>query len=318
MARLLREHWFLVAYVGILGLAWRWPDGGRTGGLLHLDALRLACIAGIFLCAGLLLSSSQLGTALRDWRAHLRIQGISFVAAPLLGLGLAWVAGRCGLGLAAQTGIVVLACLPTTIGSCVAHTGLACGNQGLALVNSVLGNLAGVVVTPLLVVLCLGRHGTTPFVAIIGQLMLVALLPVLVGQLVRLGCAIWLDRQRRQISVVSGSLLLLIALGIFSDVSHHGLASDGVAVFASAAVLHVLLAGLAWWLGANRSRADRIAITFTAAQKTAALGVPLTTLLFAGDPQLALITLPVVLYHAVQQATGAVGAVLLSRAMNRV
>ena len=313
MVRLLREHWFLAAYVGILGLAWLWPDGGRAGGLLHLDAIRLACVAGIFLCAGLLLPSGQLGAALRDWRAHCRIQGVSFVAAPLLGLGLAWVAGRCGLSLAAQSGLVVLACLPTTIGSCVAHTGMAGGNQGLALVNSVLGNLAGVVVTPLLVVLCLDRHGTTPVATIIGQLMLVALLPVLAGQAARLGCAAFLDRQRSRISVVSGCLLLLIALGIFSDLAHHGLASDGLAVLAAAAVLHGLLAGLGWWIGAGRSRADRIAIAITAAQKTAALGVPLTVLLFAGDPHLALITAPVVLYHAVQQATGAIGAVLLRR-----
>ncbi len=309
----LRRHWFLIAYAGVLALAWLLPDAGRSGGFFHLEAARFWCIAGIFLCAGLVLPASRLGLAMRDGDCYLRIQGVGFVIAPLLGLAVAWIAGLYGLSPAAQTGVIILACLPTTIGSCVAHTGLAGGNQSLALVNSVLGNLAGIVLTPLLVTALTHRHGTTPVATVVAQLALLSLVPVICGQLLRWRWSALLDRIQRNISVISGCLLLLIALGIFSDLAHHGLTSDALAIFTAAVCLHAALATCAWLSGRGRQRADRIAITITGAQKTAALGVPLIGLLFVGDPHVAVIAAPIVLYHAVQQATGAGAAAWFNR-----
>jgi sodium/bile acid cotransporter 7 len=43
-----------------------------------------------------------------------------------------------------------------------------------------------------------------------------------------------------------------------------------------------------------------VAATICASQKTMALGVPLVSLLFAGQGDLSLLTLPLVLYHALQ------------------
>ena len=304
----LRRHWFLAAYLAVLAAALAWPEPGAAGGALHLDVLKRWCIAGIFLCAGLVLPSHRLLGALQAWRTHAMVQGLSFVIAPLLGLAVAWLAGLAGAPAAVQAGLLILACLPTTIGSCVALTGLAGGNQGIALVNSVLGNLLGLAATPLLAALLVGRSGSVPVATVIGQLALLAALPVLLGQLARLRLGALLDRHRARVGIASGVLLLVVLLGIFSDLARSGLGGGALLAALACLVLHLALAAAAWTAAAACARSDRIAIMLTASQKTAALGIPLIGLLFAGDPDLPLLLLPVVVYHIVQMVVGSLAA----------
>lgn len=315
MTALLRTHWFLCAYVAVIALAWLWPGLGRSGGLLHLELARQWLIAGVFLCAGLALPGARLGAAVGAWRAHLAVQGVSFVIAPPLALGLAWLAVRCGLPEAIGAGIVILGCLPTTIGSCVAITGLAGGNQGIALINSVLGNLLGVIVTPLLVLWLAGRTAGVDLAGVVGQLALVAVLPVALGQLARLALARVLDRHKARIGIASGCLLLAIILSIFSDLAGRGLGAGALGVIAVALALHLALLAAGWGAAAlaSRASADRSAIAITASHKTAALGIPLIGLIYAGSPDFAMLVLPVALYHAVQQLIGAGMAPWLKR-----
>ena len=235
------------------------------------------------------------------------IQGSSFVLAPLFGLGLATVLALVDAPVALCAGVLVLACLPTTIGSCVAVTGQAGGNQAIALVNSVLGNLLGIVVTPLLVLWLTGKAGSAPIEKVILDLALLAAAPVVAGQLIRLGLAAWIDAHKPLISYISGSLLLVLIWQLFSEAVHGGMASGLGMALVAAIVFHALMLASAWLLAplAVQSRPDRIAVVATASQKTAALGIPLVTVLYAGDPNLALLTLPVLLYHVVQMITAA-------------
>jgi sodium/bile acid cotransporter 7 len=311
----MRRHWFLISYAAIIAIALALPEVGRSGGWLHLDAAKSWLIAGIFLCAGATLPAQRLAASAGAWRAHLVIQAVCFVAAPALALGLAMAGGWLGLSEPVCTGLIILGCLPTTIGSCVAITGLAGGNHGLALVNSVIGNLAGVVITPLLVLLATGHQGAAPLREVVLQLGTLAILPVCIGQVLRLRAAARLDARRAQIGVLSGCLLLALILMIFSDLAQRGLALGALPVLAVAAMLHAAILAVAWWAAplASAARRDRIAIAITASHKTAALGIPLIGLLYAGSPDLALLILPVALFHVVQQISGAVLAPAMQR-----
>jgi solute carrier family 10 (sodium/bile acid cotransporter), member 7 len=313
---MLRTHWFLVAYVVTVALAALWPDFGRNGGLIHLEAAKQACIAGIFLCAGLVLPGRQLGRAAGSWRQHLAVQGTSFVSAPLIALALAWIAGQLGLPAPAQAGIIILGCLSTTIGSCVAITGMAGGNQGIALVNSVIGNVLGIVITPLLVLWLAGHASSTSLGAVISKLCLLAVLPVVIGQIIRLRLAAWLDHVRTRISVISGCLLLAIILTIFSDLAYRGLGEGGTGGVVLAVIVLYLLTLAAGWQAArlaSRLPADRIAIAITSSHKTVSMGIPLVSMLYAGSPDLTMLILPIALYHAMQQLFGAGCATWIKR-----
>ena len=296
----LRRQWFALAYVVVLAIGLTCPNLGSQGGTLRLEVLRPWCIAGIFLCAGLVLPGRRLAAAIGSWRAHLLIQSICFVLAPLAGLIVAWLAHLCGLPVSVQTGLIILGCLPTTISSCVVITGLAGGDQGIALVNSVLGNLLGLIITPLLITLLIGHTCNSPIAGVIAQLTLLAVVPVLLGQLARWPLGDRLDRGRAQFGVISGGLLLLVLLGIFSDLAGLGLASEVLPVAVLSLVLFAILLVAAWALACRFVRRARIAIAATASQKAIALGIPLISLLFANDPVLPMLLLPVIIYHIVQ------------------
>ncbi len=309
----MRRHWFLIAYLVVLGLALAWPEPGAAGGVLHLEAFKSWCIAGLFLCTGLVLPGRRLANALGAWPTHLLLNGLGFIVAPLFGLALAQLAGALGQPTAVQHGLLILACLPTTIGSCVAITGLAGGNQGLAVINSMLGNLLGLIVTPLLILLFLGRTGTAPVGTVITQLSLLVVAPVLVGQAVRLRAAARLDALRTRIGVISGSLLLIILLGIFSNLARSGLVAGAAVVIGLCLTLLGAMLGTSWLAAGRLPRPDRIAVTITASHKTATLGIPLIHLLYAGDPHLPLLLLPIAVYHIVQLIVTSVLASRLSR-----
>lgn len=53
-------------------------------------------------------------------------------------------------------GLVVLACLPTTVSMCVMMTTAMKGNASACVFNSTLGNFVGILVTPLTILLLLG------------------------------------------------------------------------------------------------------------------------------------------------------------------
>ena len=160
-----------------------------------------------------------------------------------------------------------------------------------------------------------GHESATSLGSVIGQLLLLAVLPVLVGQLVRLPLSAWLDGHRARIGILSGCLLLAIILAIFSELAHRGLSSGAAGVLVAVVVLHlaILASGAAAAHLASPLPPDRIAIAITASHKTAAMGIPLIGLLFAGSPDLPLLILPIALFHAVQQLVGAGAAPWLKR-----
>jgi sodium/bile acid cotransporter 7 len=52
---------------------------------------------------------------------------------------------------------------------------------------------------------------------------------------------------------------------------------------------------------------------YCGAQKTLAVGVPLIAILYKGDPNLAFLTLPILVYHPLQLLVGAASAPWLGR-----
>ena len=80
-------------------------------------------------------------------------------------------------------GLVVLACLPTTIGSGVALTNAAEGNVAVSLFHAVFSNSAGIFVTPALIFMYLGADCASvgsPYAAVT-KLTSQVLVPVVVG-----------------------------------------------------------------------------------------------------------------------------------------
>ena len=307
MKAFLLRYWFLIGLALVIILAAVVPWIGARGGPLYPHITVHVAVAGAFLISGLTLPLAQLRAAAGHLRLHAFIQLFCFVLVPTLVWFALPLIALCGASPAIAHGFMALACLPITIASCVIFTRAAGGNEAGALCNSVLGNLIGLIITPALLLLLLGTHGDAPITEVFKQLSVEVLLPLTVGQIIRLLAgerAVVFERLRQIPSMCLPDLIFCVFCATFSATTAADTGRNIAVTICAVAILHGVLLGLSWWLSGlsvfGFSHADRIAVLFCSTQKTIALGVPLLSILYEHHPQLAWLTLPLVCYHPLQ------------------
>jgi sodium/bile acid cotransporter 7 len=295
--------------VGVVALAFLWPEPGAQGGFLHPEVLNKLGIALVFWLNGLGLSTASLREGISRWRVHLLIQLSTFVLFPLLGvaflkLDIPWISPDL------QLGFFYLCALPSTVSSSVALTVAARGNVPVALFNATLSALIGVVLTPLWMGWALGHEGA-PFDVwpVVVNLLLWVLLPLVLGQALRPLLKAWAARHKARIQRVDRLTILLLVYTSFSDSVQQGIWTQyGFAVLLQTVVFTSLLFFLVLNLTGLASRLmglsdeDRIAAVLCGSKKTLASGVPMAHLIFGANPALGLILIPIMIYHPLQLA----------------
>jgi sodium/bile acid cotransporter 7 len=305
-----RPDWFLPGMAAAVTLAWLFPSAGAQGGSLHPELVNKVGVSLIFFLHGLTLSFAALLAGTRKWRVHVLVQCSTFVLFPALGLLLlVATAGRVDAEL--RTGLFFLCALPSTVSSSVALTAAARGNVPAAVFNATLSSLLGVVLTPLWLSLALGATGEgIPLGSVVLDLLLWLVLPLLIGQAARPWLGAWATRHKARINVVDRLTILLLVYTSFCDSVVAGVwQSGGVALGISAVACGLLLAlalSLTWLLGRTLGfdRADRIAALFCGSKKTLASGVPMARVIFGAHPHLAIVLLPIMIYHPLQLVVG--------------
>jgi solute carrier family 10 (sodium/bile acid cotransporter), member 7 len=205
------------------------------------------------------------------------------------------------------TGILYLCLVPSTVQSSIAFTSIARGNVAGAIVSASFSNLLGVFVTPLLVILLMNTTGeaTVDFSSVI-NIVLQLLLPFMIGQLIRPLVIDWLKKYAEPTKLVDRGSILLVVFSAFSESMNEHIWST-VTVLEVAAVVAVCCGILAVVLGATAfagrklgfSLPDRIVIIFCGSKKSLATGLPMASVLFAGQP-VGLIVLPLMIFHQIQ------------------
>ena len=323
MLNFLKKQWFVCAILLVLIISWLLPPLPDGQGQ---DWLKKGFIAAIFLGSGLALRSKELLRGLGHWRLHLFIQGFSLVITALMCWGLDQLWRSIGLDPGIRLGLLVLGALPTTVTSCVALTAAAGGNQAGALVNASLGNLLGVIITPLWLI-AVADAGEQPIdlLPTLQKLGILVIAPLLLGQVIQalLGQRLSIER-RKQCSKMGQVLLLGVMYISFQYAFHHGTAMNWGAV-AATSLICIALHGL-WllmpWYGAllppfRLNPGDRCCALICSSQKTLAFGLPLIAICFPQHPALALIALPILIYHPLQLLIGAGLAPILAKMQRR-
>jgi sodium/bile acid cotransporter 7 len=296
---------FTLALFATVALAALLPCEGRVA--VVFDRLTVAGIALLFFLHGARLPREAILAGLTNWKLHLLVLACTFVLFPLLGLALKPLATAVATP-ALYPGLLYLCCLPSTVQSSIAFTAIARGNVPAAVCAASLSNLAGVFVTPLLVALLLATRGdgASPLRAI-GDIVLQLLVPFLAGHLLRPWIGRAIERWRGVLSYTDRGTVLLVVYVAFSASVVEGLwhLVPPLALLGVLAVVVLLLAiVLATTTLLSRrlgfSRADEIAVVFCGSKKSLASGVPMAKILFAGNPALGMLVLPVMLFHQVQ------------------
>ena len=156
---------------------------GKNGSVLRPELfIGKYGVTSIFLLSGLSLKLSELTNAAANMKLNGLIQLMTFGAWPFLaGLPLTKGIELLAPDLLPQPlleGLLILTTLPTTINMCILLTSASGGSVATALCNTVISNLAGIFVTPALLLRFFGKSIELPFMALVSKLCNKVLLPV--------------------------------------------------------------------------------------------------------------------------------------------
>ncbi len=203
-------------------------------------------------------------------------------------------------------GLIVAATIPCTLASAAVWTNKAGGDDTVAVLVTLITNLACVVVTPLWLVLLLGKRVQLDLGDLIQGLLVVVLLPMTLAQIARLkqSVAQWATKNKQSIALICQfGILTMVLLGSiqmgqrirFSSDAHALTIQQVIEVTVLASLLHLLVLGIGWWLAAQTriARPQKIAVAIGGSQKTLMVGLKL-----AIDCGVSI--LPMVVYHISQ------------------
>lgn len=311
MGWLKRIDRFLLAIVAAALLASGLPARGPF--VEVLDWVTKLVIAALFFLYGVRLHPDQALAGLRHWRLHLTILTFTFVVFPLVGLALRLIP-EAVLSPTMYAGLLYVTLVPSTVQSSINFTSIAKGNVAGAIVSASASNLLGVFLTPLLCMLLMRTSGLAIDPSSILDIVLQLLLPFGLGQLSRRWTAAFVEAHPRLKLFDQGSIVLVV-YAAFSAGMREGMwqlvTPLDLTVVLTACL--IVLAFMLWltWTSARRlgfNREDAIAIQMCGTKKSLATGLPMATLLFAGQ-SLGLLMLPLMVFHQAQlMACGALAA----------
>ncbi|KKA21110.1 Transmembrane protein, partial [Rasamsonia emersonii CBS 393.64] len=309
------SQWLLVGMGIMCLLAYLFPNVASHGGIIRSEySVLYGAVAVIFLISGLSIPRQKLVTHMFNWRLHVLVQVTSFIFVPALMVALVHIilagdpAGH--ITRAVLAGYILTACIPTTIASNVVMTRAAGGDDAAALVEVLVANFLGPFVTAGWTVTLLPKtHEFDPwrqeggdlssmYRDVFKQLGLSALLPLIVGQLIRWT---WSDQtvwvmQKFYVGKLSTVCLLLLIWTTFSSAFEtHALES-----LTTQSIIFIVLFNIALYLFLTAvcfvisrpprflhfhpwtrrvfrpvSPEETIAICFCGPAKTTGLGIPL-------------------------------------------
>lgn len=308
----LRVDGFLLAILVAILLAALWPEFGAGGGPWRLERVATWAVSAVFFLHGAQLATESLARGARNWRLHLLVQLTTFVAFPLVGF-LLCAALAPVLAAPLALGLYYLTALCSTISSSVTLVALAGGAVPAAVFNATLSSVMGVFLTPLLVGLVADTAGIRiPLGDAVAGVVVKVLVPLLAGQLARPLFGELLARHRRTTAYADRAVIVLIvylafadsiAAGVWGSISWLELA--GVLAIAAALLGLATVAVLSVSRRLGFAREAEIVALFCGTQKSLVSGMPIAKLLFAGNPSLGLIVLPMLVYHQLQLIVGA-------------
>lgn len=303
MRKILHHYWFLLALLATIVVGFGWPQA--FAGLENWPlAGEVVTFIALFLMA-LPLEAAKVRQAL--WRpAPVMLATLGqYVAAPLLGFGGAELLRQSGFALSIQEGLIVVSAIPCTLASVVLWTRRAGGNEAAAVLVTLVTNLSCFVVTPLWIALLLGKREVSIEVApLVRQLLLLAVLPIVLAQLLRLNSqfAALATHAKRPLGFLTQ--LCVLAIVLIGSVKTAAKITPGEAVgswlgwawlIGVVVTVHVILFWGGYWAarGLRLPEADSATVAFAGSQKTLMVGMHVAL-------SLGVSILPMVIFHVGQ------------------
>nr|WP_276497584.1 bile acid:sodium symporter family protein [Pontibacter litorisediminis] len=307
MAARVGLDWFLLALIGMIVLAYLWPELGVDREPISLSDVANYGVSVIFFFYGLRLSPEKLKVGLSNWKLHMAVQLSTFVLFPLLILPLHAVFKDTPQELL-WLGVFYLAALPSTVSSSVVMVSIAGGNIPGAIFNASISSLMGIFITPLWMGLFLTTStGEFDMGSVMGKLVLQVLMPVVFGVILHRYWGSFAERNKGRLRVFDQVIILLIVFTSFSESFARKMFSGysvgdilllGAAMIGLFFLVYGIIIGITKLLGFNRE--NQITAVFCGSKKSLVHGTVMSKVLFPGGTMVGIILLPIMIYHALQ------------------
>jgi len=219
-------------------------------------------------------------------------------------------------------GMVICACLPMAINVVIVLTASAGGDEAAAVFNATFGNIIGIFLSPVLILLYLGTTGDISLGDVFYKLTLRVIVPLIVGQVVQKVFKQVRDffvKHKRRFKKLQEYCLVFIVYTVFCRTFEEDVGAgigDTFLMILFQFLILILLMGVAWislrFLFHDEPELIVMGL-FGCVQKTVALGVPLISSIYGGDPNEGLYTLPILIWHPMQLVVGSLLVPCLSR-----
>jgi len=312
MSRFVRQHWFLLGLLILIPLGVTLAQSDPSAQLINVvNRVRTpVCTAAILFLMSVTLNSGRLWDSLRrPWPVFTAI-GVNQLMIPLMALPLLAFQKSADM----KVGLLIAASVPCTMAAASVWTRRAAGNDEVSLLGTLVTNGLCFVVAPLWMTVGTTWFGTADtsnaiqFGDLMVKLTLSALLPAVLGQLLRLSASArdFVDHNKPWFSNSAQVIILsLVFISVFKGglkfgaegVSQNLRHAEFATVWASCIALHVAGLWIAWSLSGvfGFDPADRRATAISGSQKTLPIGI-----LIAEATGLPFSLLPMLMYHASQ------------------
>jgi sodium/bile acid cotransporter 7 len=292
------KHWFLVALA--ICFATGFLGANRLRVLMELDALRNAIVFGVMWAIGVTLRGETVRSGLLRPAPSVVAILVNAIAVPVLSLPWMLVLPPNLFG-----GLFVTSIVPCTLASASVWTRRAHGDDSIAMLTTVVTNLACVAVVPIGMWLVLSQATQLDVGQQVSKLTMLVVVPLLLAQVMRrVGLDRWADRNRYELALSGqiGILAMVVFGAVASATSVAGAGGDDAmtglgitGVLLSTNVVHVSALYLGIVLGKMlaMSRPSQIAIGIAGSQKTLMIGLQI-----AIDCGVSVV--PMIVYHLSQ------------------
>ncbi len=300
MRRFLTQYWFLLALLVLL--AWGTKAHASLTPLTELDWLRDGNLFLVMLVMVLPLEFRQLWDTIRRPLAPGLAIAITYGLAPFLATLIAPL-----IGPEFGPGLLVAAALPCTMASAAVWTRRAGGNDAIALTVTAVTNFSCFLVLPLLLRWMIGAAAEKAQIdtgALSRQLFLLVVVPIVLGQLLRLNACVASFAARHKLllsNLTQIGVLFQVFLGAiqtgnrWSQGQGQSTIQDFALMVAAVSGLHLLLFVVGYFSaqGLRLQRGDAIAVGFSGSQKTLMVGLQVAE-------KLGFSIMPLICYHVLQ------------------
>jgi solute carrier family 10 (sodium/bile acid cotransporter), member 7 len=309
------DYQFPCHIVLAIALARAYPPLGAEYLKPKITASALA-VAIIFFVSGVGLRTEQLVNALKYVYFNTTVQVFNFFAVSAVTFSISRLLVVTNiLSEPMADGLTICGCLSVSVNAAIMLTIAASGNQAAAVLHAAVGNVIGIFLSPVLILGYLGKTGDVSLGEIFLYLTYRVIIPLIIGQIVQRLFVVVRDfsnNHKKALKKIQETALAYIVYTVFcktfkSD-TRAGIGNCMILLLMEL-ILMIFFLKVSWELLRIFFRDEpelRVAGLFNCVSKTIALGVPLINSMYEDDPNIALYTLPILIWHPMFLVVGSV------------